>query len=318
MKLSDKTVLIFGGTGSLGQTLVKRLKHIVAEVYVFSRDEAKHHYIKLEHPEVHNILGDIRDYDAVVSAIQACSPHIIINAAALKQVPICEFYPFEAVRTNTIGSRNLVKAVENCCPDGGVKVLSISTDKACKPVNVYGMTKALQERIHLNGKNGVYNCVRYGNVLESTGSVIPVYKKMLEEGKNPLCVTHAEMTRFFLSLDQSVDLILTALKDNGGGKIFIPKVKSAKIFNLAHIMAAAAGKPDYPIKITGIRPGEKLDEILVSEEEMFRTEDVGDCYIINDIKAPMELSDITSEYSSATDLMTYDELSAFLVQHGVV
>ncbi len=318
MKLSNKRVLILGGTGSLGRILVKRLKHQVASLHLFSRDEAKHHYVRLEHPEVHNIVGDIRDYDAIVSAIRECSPQIIINAAALKQVPICEFYPFEAVRTNTIGTKNLVKAVENCYPTGEVKILSISTDKACKPVNAYGMTKALQERIHLNGKNGTYNCVRYGNVLESTGSVIPLYRSILNEGTKPLCVTHAKMTRFFLSLNQSVDLILTALNDDLGGKIFIPKIKSAKIFNLAHIMAHAAGKPDYPIKITGIRPGEKLDEILVSEEEMFRTEDGGDHYVINDIKSPMELDDITTEYSSARDLMSYDELETFLRERGVI
>jgi len=311
--------LIFGGAGSLGRTLVKRLQH--CPVTIFSRDEAKHYSLQQDFPEVKSIIGNVRDYESVLSAIRDVYPDVIVNCSALKQVPACEYHPYEAVQTNIVGTHNIVKAVESlCCSIGGgtvrkKKILSISTDKACKPVNSYGMTKALQERIHLNGKYGIYNCVRYGNVLESTGSVIPVFKKLIEK-KKALTVTHIDMTRFLLSLDQAVNLIFTALGDNEGGKIFIPKVPAAKIIDLANCLMPPNSK--LSPEITGIRPGEKLDEILVSEEELMRTEDKGDVFVIHDIKSDKRFYDLKEEYSSKSDVMTFKQLEVFLGEHGVL
>ncbi len=311
MKYYRNHVLIFGGAGSLGTTLAKRMQETGYGVIVFSRDEAKHHRMAQELDDIEYVIGDVRDYDSVERAIQRYTPNVIINAAAMKQVPACENYPYEALRTNTVGTYNIVKAVEREEFQASI-ILSISTDKACKPVNSYGMTKALQERIHLNGRSpGIFNCVRYGNVLESTGSVIPVFRKMIKDGES-LRVTHQDMTRFLLSLDQAVDLIETALEDTEGGKIFIPKVPSAKIIHLAELM-----DPSESPLITGIRPGEKLDEILISEEELMRTEDLGDVYVIHDIKSDKRFNDVKKEYSSKSDLMTKKDLDIFLMAHGV-
>jgi len=312
--MANKRYLIFGGTGSLGTTLTSRLNGNF--ITVFSRDEAKHHKLRLNFPDVKSIIGDIRDYDSVLRAIRKTQPDIIVNAAAMKQVPACEEYPYESVLTNIIGTQNLIKALEETSQNtmNKRKVLSISTDKVCKPVNSYGMTKALQERIHLRGESDIFNCVRYGNVLESTGSVLPVFKKLLTEKKD-LTVTDKEMTRFFLSLNESVNLIFMALDDNEGGKIFIPKIKSAKIVDLAQCMIEA-WEPDFPAKIVfpGIRPGEKLDELLISEEETARTEDLGECYVIHDIYIDKKFDHLSKEYSSKDDLMVKDELKLFLNQ----
>jgi len=318
--------LIFGGTGSLGRTLVRRIstdpgtKFGNALVAVFSRDEAKHHKLSLEVEDVWSIIGDVRNYDAVLKAIRDVKPNIIINAAAMKQVPICEDNPWEAVQTNIFGTQNIVRAVEELYPNVSaifpkVKVLSISTDKACKPVNSYGMTKALQERLHLNGlADAVFSCVRYGNVLESTGSVIPVFKRLIAEGKD-LPITDFNMTRFLLSLDQAVDLIFLALGENRGGRIFIPHVKSAKIHDLAVAMIKASGKNLGCIS-TGIRPGEKIHEILISEEEKQRTAILASHYEIWNFKSIMPvLPTFGGEYSSADHIMTPEELIRFLEDH---
>lgn len=333
----DRPYLIFGGTGSLGKTLIERLLKQKKVVVVFSRDEAKHHNLKLKFPEVKCIIGDVRDYDSVFQAIRSVSPKYIINAAAMKQVPICEEYPYEAVLTNTVGTHNIVKAVYayyygwHHLP---THIVSISTDKACKPVNSYGMTKALQERIHLKGNisnHMVHNCVRYGNVLESTGSVIPVFKQLFQdkikqgfrEGSccvdGPwLTITDERMTRFLLSLDEAVDLIFKALEDLEGGKIFIPKVKSSKITDLADAMIRHYGNAHK--KITGIRPGEKLHEILISEEELMRTEDLGDTFVIHDINSNKQFTQVIEEYNSSSPqcLMDSQQTYDFLKGHGVL
>lgn len=329
MFLIKKNVyLIFGGTGSLGKTLCKRI--VDGDIYVFSRDEAKHHRLLLEFPHVHSIIGDVRNYETVLKAIRDVKPTVIINASAMKHVPICEDFPLEAIKTNVLGTANIVKAVEDLYPipeptgeyfmytNIRLKVLSISTDKACKPVNSYGMTKALQERIHLQGKaDAIFNCVRYGNVLESTGSVIPVFKKLINEGKD-LPVTDTNMTRFLMSLDQAVDLIFLALSSTAGGNIYIPRVRSAKIHDLAIAMIQNSGT-NLGCTVTGIRPGEKIHEILISEEETYRTRLLSDHYVVggfsNYDKAGMP---ITGEYSSADSIMTPEELQDFLELHGVV
>jgi FlaA1/EpsC-like NDP-sugar epimerase len=322
-----KRYLIFGGTGSLGKTLCRRITD--GEIYVFSRDEAKHHKLSLEFPNVRSIIGDIRDYNAVLRAIRDVRPTVIINAAAMKQVPACEDFPYEAVQTNIGGTQNIVRAVEELYPipeptgeqfmfhPEKLRVLSISTDKACKPVNSYGMTKALQERIHLNGKaNAIFNCVRYGNVLESTGSVIPVFKKLIEEGKD-LPITDVNMTRFLMSLDQAVDLIFKALQDISGRNVFLPYVRSAKITDLADVMIKKSGK-SLKHYVSGIRPGEKLHEVLISEEETHRTETQQNIYIIRNFSWVLSARHINCEYSSADHIMSFEELEKFLESHGVL
>lgn len=320
------TYLIFGGTGSLGRTLVERLLKENKDVVVFSRDEAKHHRLKLLHPRVKCIVGDVRDFDSVLHAIRTTFPKYIINASAMKQVPLCEEYPYECVLTNTIGTHNICKAVYqyHCDPHPRypIYVLSVSTDKACKPVSSYGMTKALQERIHLrfNVPNSVvHNCVRYGNVIESTGSVIPLFKQIAEKEESPsFPVTDNRMTRFLLSLNQAVDLIFVALKDRDGGKIFIPKVKSSKIEDVARALGRQF--KSYSTKVTGIRPGEKLHEILISEEELARTKDCGDVLVVHDVSTKLVFGDVKEEYSSGSSqcLMNEEETYKFLKDSGAI
>lgn len=329
--------LILGGTGSLGKTLVKRLLGQYNEVHVLARGEEKHHKLKLQFPQVNCIIGDVRDYDAIEKAIFCIEPDIIINCAAMKQVPLAEDWPTEAVQTNINGAINLVKAV-NKFTKKSIRVLSISTDKVVKPVNSYGMTKALQERIHIRGqdstKKHTFNCVRYGNVLESTGSVIPIFKDRLMDGLD-LQVTHPEMTRFLLSLEEAVDLIEDALEDFDGRKIFVPKVRSAKIDDLAKVFIkyfnptlkgcpVGKGYKENPqIQYTTIRPGEKIHEILISEEELIRTytnvHDKFAPYVIYDIKSTMKANLLKKEYSSGDSncLMTPEELNQFLKEKGV-
>jgi len=315
--------LIFGGTGSLGKTLVKRLIGHYNEVYVFARGEEKHHKIKLAFPKVNCIIGDVRDYDAVEKAIFTIEPDVIINCAAMKQVPLAEDWPEEAVLTNVQGAINVAKAA-NKFTKKAMRVLSISTDKVVKPVNSYGMTKALQERIHLRAQNSskkhIFNCVRYGNVLESTGSVIPVFKDRLKAKLN-LQVTHKDMTRFLLSLDEAVDLIEEALEDFEGQKIFVPFVKSAKIDDLAKAMINEYAS-DNEVEYTSIRPGEKLHELLISEEELGRTyyNDYKKIFIIFDIKSNFKSKQLGKEYSSGDPeyIMSPEELRLFLIEKEAI
>ncbi len=337
-ELDGKRILVTGGTGSLGQTLVKRI--ITGElgtpeqITVFSRDEAKQHYMRLDflHREtatddviyqnskdrLNFRIGDIRDYSAVVAAMRGAD--IIFNAAALKQVPSCEYYPFEAVLTNIYGAANIVRAVrENDLPVK--KIIGISTDKACKPINVMGMTKALQERVLIEANrdlpNVQLNCVRYGNVIASRGSIVPLFVDQIKKGQT-LTITLPEMTRFLLSLDRAVDTVFEAVKSDGRGLTFVPKVASAKITDVADVLM---GENKLPIEFTGIRPGEKVHEIMVSEEECFRTVERGDYYVI--LPVLPELRDETdvsaalaAEYSSKDNNLTGSELRDLLLTAG--
>ena len=323
--LNGKRVLIFGGTGSLGKTLIKRLLEFeIISVATFSRDEAKKVIINQMFPKVETFIGDVRDYDSVERAIFLYRPNVIINAAALKNVPEGEEFPFEFVKTNVLGTQNVVRACEKF--DTNLwhnRVLSISTDKAAKPINAYGMSKALQEKIHLNGRGSLFNVVRYGNVLESRGSVIPFFKSLIEQGKD-LPVTHQDMTRFFLSLDESVDLIFRALECEETRKIFIPKVKSARIWDLAEIMAENSGKAISP-QLTSIRPGEKINEILISEEEMLRCEERENVSVIYTPNVKIKniekkLLKGMEEYSSneSNVLMSKEQLKVFLKEKGIL
>ena len=332
--LEGKRVLVTGGTGSLGQTLVRRLLTgelgTPAEVTVFSRDEAKQHYMRLAYlhrkfatdeviyknsQDLLNFrIGDVRDYSAILSAMRKAD--IVFNAAALKQVPSCEYFPFEAIQTNIIGAQNIVKAVkENDLPVQ--EVIGISTDKACKPINVMGMTKALQERVFIEANrdcnNTDFKCVRYGNVIASRGSIVPLFVELVKNDQ-PITVTLPEMTRFLLSLNKAVDTVLAAVTDGKRGDTYIPIAPAAKIVDVAKSLMK---EKDLPIVFTGIRPGEKIHEILVSEEECFRTIKRGDYYVILPVLPELRADDnsdsvLNTEYSSKDLNISISELQTLL------
>jgi UDP-glucose 4-epimerase len=333
-ELEGKRILVTGGTGSLGKTLVRRLLKgemgKPAKITVFSRDEAKQHYMRLEfmHREIATDdviyqnsqdllnfrIGDVRDYSALLAAMREAD--VVFHAAALKQVPSCEYFPFEAVLTNIFGAQNVVKAIrENKL--AVEKVVGISTDKACKPINVMGMTKALQERILIEANRDcpdtVFTCVRYGNVIASRGSIIPLFVEQIQKNQ-ALTVTLPEMTRFLLSLDRAVDTVFAAIGDGFRGETFVPKVLAAKIVDVAK---ALMGDKDLPINFTGIRPGEKIHEIMVSEEECFRTVERGDYYVIlpvlPELREKFDVSQaLQSEYSSKDNNISVEDLRQLL------
>lgn len=336
---NNKTVVITGGTGSLGKVLVRRiltgLYGTPKKLIIFSRDEAKQFYMReeiLQNKEatediiygelsrgVEFRIGDIRDYHSVSQVLK--DANIVINAAALKQVPSCEYVPYEAVQTNIIGAENIVRAIEenNLSVE---TVLGISTDKACKPINVMGMTKAIQERVFVMGNIRVpktrFICVRYGNVLASRGSVIPFFHEQLKKG-GPLTVTHKEMTRFLLSLETAVDTIIAALNSALPGETYIPIVPSVLILNVAKAIAGKKTK----IEVTRIRPGEKLHESLVSPEEGWRTFQRGGYYTIRPMLPEisshyLEKKPLDKEYSSADSVMTLAQTQELLKKHGLL
>jgi UDP-glucose 4-epimerase len=338
--LDGKRILVTGGTGSLGKVLIKRLLSGKGgqpeEIIVFSRDEAKQHFMRLDYLNKKNVtdeviyqnsqeilkfrIGDIRNYHSLCSALR--NVDIVFNTAALKQVPTCEYFPYEAVDTNIAGPENIVRAIrENKLPVE--TVVGISTDKACKPVNVMGMTKAIQERLLINGNlecpDTRFICVRYGNVLASRGSVIPYFQEQIRNG-GPVTITTADMTRFLLSLEQAVDTIAAAYEMALPGETFIPQIPAAKVMDIADVMIG-----DRPIKkiITGIRPGEKIHEILVSEEEANRTIDVGGYYSIMPIlpelkKRPSSIDNLKREYCSADNLMSIEQVREMLIRNDLM
>lgn len=308
--INDQNILITGGTGSFGHQMIKELMRYKPKlVRIFSRDEDKQHLMRQEFSDdaiikkMQFVIGDVRDYDRIYTAAKDID--IIFHAAALKQVPSVESHPFEAVKTNIIGAYNVVKAsVARQVP----RVVAISTDKAVKPVNAMGMTKALQEKIilsdDLSKDNTVFSCVRYGNVLGSRASIIPLWDSKIEK-KEPLPVTHPEMTRFMLTLSQAIDLVFYAIKNARGGEIFVKKAPASKIVDLAQAYAQLkTNKKNYPLKYIGIRAGEKIDEILVSEEEMRRVEEKKDHFVIKHEEEfdtqSLRKSIKSKEYGSAT------------------
>ncbi len=334
--------MVTGGTGSLGKVLVRRLLSgemgEPRQIIVFSRDEAKQHEMRLtyQHRRVATDeviysnferllqfqIGDVRDPHSVTSVLRRAD--VVFNAAALKQVPACEYFPFEAVQTNVVGAENIVRAIrEHQLPVE--TVVGVSTDKACKPVNVMGMTKAVQERIfvraNLHSPDTRFICVRYGNVLASRGSVIPLFHEQIKRG-GPVTITTADMTRFLLSLEQAVDTIFAALKEGRRGDTYIPRVPSALMTDVA---AALIGEREIETKVTGIRPGEKVHEILVSEEEAYRTRPRGQYYVIAPMLPELHVADdgtegdvLGREYSSADDLMTREQLTELLRKHKLM
>lgn len=335
----DRTVVITGGTGSLGKVLTRRLLSgdagLPKKIIVFSRDEAKQHLMRIEYQQKQKAtdeviyrnferllefrLGDVRDYPSVCAVLK--NADIVVNAAALKQVPSCEYFPYEAVRTNVGGAENIVRAIrEN---DLGVKtVVGVSTDKACKPVNVMGMTKALQERIFISSNITMpltrFVCVRYGNVLASRGSVIPLFHEQIRNG-GPVTVTTEEMTRFLLPLERAVDIVFAAIESAFPGEIYVPKVPAASMVNVAR---ALIGDRRVEVEITGIRPGEKVHEIMVSEEEAWRTFERNGHYVITPLLPELArtgtgLPALNREYSSADSLMTQEETRRMLETYNL-
>lgn len=328
-------IIIFGGTGSLGHKLIERyLERPHTKLLVYSRDEAKHWTIKNELADNLNrsrldfMVGDIRDPNRVSQAIQFFEPTTIIIAAALKQVDTCELSPRESVATNLLGTQNVLSAVTaySTLRNRELKVLFVSTDKACSPVNVYGMCKAISERViasadYLNPGNVTYLCTRYGNVLESRGSIIPLFKYQAENAEC-LTVTDPDMTRFVMTLDDSVDLIEAALTLGKSGETWIPILPAMRIGDLAEIFAEQHGKE---IKIIGLRPGEKKHEDLVNESESVRTRKsicqttpstTATHYIIGPALGENTRARFT--YTSSQDVMTKEQLREHLEKLGIL
>lgn len=317
--------LIFGGTGSLGRKLIERLLPD-SEVAVYSRDEAKHWTIRNElasGPLANRLkslrfyVGDVRDPSRVSDVIRQYKPGTIIVAAALKQVDTCELSPSESIETNLLGTQNVVNAVNNASFLPPNSVLFVSTDKACSPVNVYGMCKAISERVvtsqaRTGNEHVRFLAVRYGNVLESRGSIIPLFKYQGEHGEC-LTVTDPSMTRFLMTLDDSVDLIQAALQHGSNGETWIPRLPAMKVGDLALIFSEKYSKP---IKVIGLRPGEKKHEDLVNESESLRTRSQGAHYIIG--PAFEAGSGHRFTYSSADEVMQRVQLEEHLSKLGIL
>ncbi|HKX28481.1 MAG TPA: polysaccharide biosynthesis protein [Blastocatellia bacterium] len=335
-----KRILITGGTGSLGKTLVRRILNgemgAPTKVIVFSRDEAKQHAMRTQYQfrtaatdeiiyrnsphELEFRIGDVRDFHAVAAALHRVD--IVFHAAAFKQVPTCEYFPYEAVQTNILGAENIVRAIQELNLSVET-VVGISTDKACKPINTMGMTKAIQERIliqaNLRCQWTRFMCARYGNVLASRGSVIPLFHDQIRNG-GPVTITTPEMTRFLLSLDDAVDTIFAAVKTGKPGETYVPKAVSAQIRDVA---SALIGERKIEIRYSGIRPGEKIHEILISEEEAFRTVDRSGWFAILPMLPELRGEEqgtglLTKEFSSADTLMTPLQTAKLLMKRGLM
>ncbi len=284
--LNNKTILITGGTGSFG----KKFTEIVLEKYpdvkkiiIFSRDEFKQFemqnqsFFKLHEEKLRYFIGDVRDKERLHRAFNEVD--IVIHAAALKQVPACEYNPFEAVKTNVLGAQNIIDSAIDC---GVAKVVALSTDKACSPVNLYGATKLCSDKLFIAGNAYVgfgrhtkFSVVRYGNVAGSRGSVIPFFQKLIKEKAEFFPITDMNMTRFWLKLEQAVDMVLEALEKMHGGELYVKKIPSMRLPDLAKAIC-----PTMPLKEVGIRPGEKIHEQMITKEDAHTTIDAGEFYII--------------------------------------
>jgi UDP-glucose 4-epimerase len=305
-------------------------------ITVFSRDEAKQHQMRLDYihqaaatdevifqnfeQKVNFWIGDVRDFDSVSSVLREAD--VVFNAAALKQVPTCEYFPYEAVKTNIGGAENIVKAIEQ--HGLGVEtVIGVSTDKACKPVNVMGMTKALQERVFIQANMRIpdtrFICVRYGNVLASRGSVIPLFHDQIRAG-GPVTITTANMTRFLLSLDQAIDTLFAAVRFAKPGETFVPDAPAALVTDIA---AALIGDRKVETSFIGIRPGEKLHEAMVSDEEAPRTRLQGDWYAIRPMLPELSIDSddkpaLTGEFSSEDRVLSSNLTRQLLIDHRLM
>lgn len=306
----DKTILVTGGTGSFGKKFIKTVFEKypdVKKIIVFSRDEYKQ-FVMENMPEfqpykekLRFFIGDVRDKERLYRAFEGVD--IVVHAAALKQVPACEYNPFEAVKTNIMGAQNIIDA----CIDKKVKrVVALSTDKACAPINLYGATKLCSDKLFIAGnaycgtKETRFAVVRYGNVAGSRGSVIPFFKKLVDEGATELPITDMNMTRFWLKLEQAVDMVLEAIENMQGGELYVKKIPSMLMPDLAKAIA-----PNLKIKEVGIRPGEKIHEQMITKEDARNTIEFDDYYIIlPEIK--FELTD--TPHRDITDLLSINKL----------
>lgn len=340
LNLSDKCVLITGGTGSLGKALLSRLismgNRAPKKIKIFSRDEAKQHDMRMKflHKKeatdeiiynnfkrsVEFIIGDVRDMESLSWAVNEAD--IIIHAAALKQIPSCEYFPVEAIKTNILGSKNIIKAVKKSNYKAK-KVVGISTDKACSPVNSYGMTKSLMERIfvsaNINQDKTSFSLVRYGNVLASRGSVIPYFKNQIKNG-GPVTITDKNMTRFFFSIDDAVNVIFKNLIDALPGEIVIPILPSFTIINIAKVLI---GNNDIELKEIGLRPGEKLHESLISYVESHLSfRECNDYYFITpmlpELKTRKDIEFLKKSYTSSDNVNNFEETKNLLKRNNLL
>jgi FlaA1/EpsC-like NDP-sugar epimerase len=323
-----KKIFLTGGTGSFGRMLVRELlNYEPSEIIVFSRDEVKQGQMRLEYKNekrLRFILGDVRDYRSVREAVRGVN--IIIHAAALKWITEVEYNVWEGVKTNVLGAQNIIEAARDENVD---KVVALSTDKAVEPINAYGMSKALQERLittanlYENNSKTIFISTRYGNVLGSRGSVVPLFKSLIDSNK-PITITDPRMTRFMITLKESVDLVLTALKEGVGGEVFVRKMSAHTISDLADIMLEKVVEKNK-IHTIGVRPGEKIHETLVSISESVRTIEMGEYYVI---LPQIEIPSVTKKYkkkkrlkafhysSDTTKQLTKKELSRILKREG--
>jgi UDP-N-acetylglucosamine 4,6-dehydratase/5-epimerase len=278
--IDGKSILITGGSGSFGNAFVDHLlaHHKPRKVIIYSRDEFKQSQMaeRVKDPRTRFFIGDVRDEPRLKMAMREVD--VVVHAAAMKQVPVAEYNPMECVKTNVIGAENIVTAA---IANGVKRVIALSTDKACNPVNLYGATKLASDKIfiasnNLSGSVGTrFSVVRYGNVVGSRGSVIPLFERLIKEKSDHLPITDERMTRFWITLDQGVAFVVSCLDTMQGGELFVPKIPSMKMVDLAKAMA-----PDLPIKVVGIRPGEKLHEVMITEDDARTTIELPDRYVI--------------------------------------
>jgi len=276
---TELTVLVTGGTGSFGKAFTRAMldRCRPKKLIIFSRDELKQHEMRLagfDHPSMRYFIGDVRDLGRLSRAVEGVN--VVVHAAALKQVPACEYNPIEAVRTNVDGARNVIEAAL----DRGVqRILALSTDKAVNPVNLYGATKLVAEKLFVQAnayrgnKPTAFSCVRYGNVVGSRGSVVPVFREQAKTGR--LTITDERMTRFWLTLEQGVSFVIRCVEQMHGGEVFVPKIPSTRVVDLARAIA-----PQARHEVVGIRPGEKVHEVLVCEDEARATGELDDMFVV--------------------------------------
>ena len=309
MAFEEKTLLITGGTGSFGNAVLNKfLETNITEIRIFSRDEKKQDDMrkKYNNDKLQFYVGDVRDLRSTDQVMRGVD--YVFHAAALKQVPSCEFYPMQAVKTNVLGTENIL---ESAIKNKVKKVVCLSTDKAVYPINAMGISKALMEKVmiassrNINEKETIICGTRYGNVMASRGSVIPLFVKQIKEGK-PLTITNPKMTRFMMTLPEAVNLVLYAFKNGKNGDLMIQKSPGATILTLAESIRELMGKNNHPIKIIGTRHGEKLYETLLSKEELASAEDLGDYYRIPVDKRDMNYQKYFEEGDSKITESTED------------
>ncbi|EKN3345507.1 UDP-N-acetylglucosamine 4,6-dehydratase/5-epimerase [Yersinia ruckeri] len=324
----DKILLITGGTGSFGNAVLNRfLETDIKEIRIFSRDEKKQDNMrkKYDNPKLKFYIGDVRDYNSILSAARGVD--FIYHAAALKQVPSCEFHPLEAVKTNVLGTENVLEAV---IANGVKRVVCLSTDKAVYPINAMGISKAMMEKVmvaksrNVDSSKTVICGTRYGNVMASRGSVIPLFVNLMKAG-SPLTITDPNMTRFMMTLEDAVDLVLYAFEHGSNGDIFVQKAPAATIETLAIALKDLLNQPEHPVNVIGTRHGEKLYEALLSREEMLAAIDMGDYYRIppdlRDLNygkyvehGNARISEVTDYNSHNTQRLDVEEMKALLLK----